>query len=399
MLVKLREVIDSVSDTYKFTSPDEIAIFLNTSDIYDGYVINRVSMPAKNLPGQAKKRIRKNDILYSEIRPKNKRFAYVNDECSKYVVSTKLMVLRVRQLYDTRYIYQYLKSQTTIDYLQAQAESRSGTFPQITFDVIGEIEINIPPIETQKEIAQVLGTLDDKIELNRRMNKTLEEIAQALFKHWFIDFEFPNEEGKPYKTSGGEMVDSELGLVPKGWRLGQLKELVDNVVNRVSVSERKESMPYVPIECISPKTLCLWNSLPGVKAQSSLIIFDQGDILFGAMRPYFHKVCIAPFEGTTRTTAFVLRARPQEVGYALMLINQKKTIEHATNHSEGSTIPYAKWDNIMGCMDIVVPDKNTMLKYGALMKSFLCYMNTNVSQSSILSNNRTLLFEHFFHNS
>ena len=85
----------------------------------------------------------------------------------------------------------------------------------------------VPLLETQKEIAHILGTLDDKIELNRRMNKTLEEIAQALFKHWFIDFEFPNAEGKPYKSSGGEMIDSELGLIPKGWRVGKVSDEFD----------------------------------------------------------------------------------------------------------------------------------------------------------------------------
>ena len=89
-------------------------------------------------------------------------------------------------------------------------------------------------IPTQKEIAHLLGTLDDKIELNRKMNKTLEEIAQTLYKHWFIDFYFPNEDGKPYKSSGGEMIDTELGPFPKGWRVGSISD----VVERLKVSRR-----------------------------------------------------------------------------------------------------------------------------------------------------------------
>lgn len=94
---------------------------------------------------------------------------------------------------------------------------------------LSNLMVPYPPLETQKEIAHILGTLDDKIELNRKMNKTLEEIAQTLFKHWFIDFEFSNAEGKPYKSSGGEMIDSELGLIPKGWRVGKAKDIISAI--------------------------------------------------------------------------------------------------------------------------------------------------------------------------
>lgn len=83
------------------------------------------------------------------------------------------------------------------------------------------------PYNEQKAIVDILSSLDDKIELNNQMNKTLEEMAQALFKRWFVDFEFPNKEGQPYKSSGGEMVESELGLIPKGWEVKYLSDLAD----------------------------------------------------------------------------------------------------------------------------------------------------------------------------
>jgi len=83
----------------------------------------------------------------------------------------------------------------------------------------------LPSLEEQDKIAAILSSLDKKIELNNEMNKTLEEMAQALFKRWFVDFEFPNEEGKPYKSSGGEMVESELGMIPKGWNVKNLKDI------------------------------------------------------------------------------------------------------------------------------------------------------------------------------
>jgi len=87
----------------------------------------------------------------------------------------------------------------------------------LTTKILGDEEISLPPLADQKVIAKILFDLDEKIELNNQMNKTLENIAQVIFKRWFIDFEFPDENGEPYKSSGGEMVESELGMIPKGW--------------------------------------------------------------------------------------------------------------------------------------------------------------------------------------
>ena len=109
---------------------------------------------------------------------------------------------------------------------EINAHSYGTVFQTITIRTFDELLINIPPVNQEKAIAKILSDLDSKIELNEKMNKTLEAIAQAIFKHWFIDFEFPDEEGKPYKSSGGEMVDSELGKVPEGWKVKYFKDIV-----------------------------------------------------------------------------------------------------------------------------------------------------------------------------
>ncbi|MGL6114441.1 MAG: restriction endonuclease subunit S, partial [Cetobacterium sp.] len=90
-----------------------------------------------------------------------------------------------------------------------------------------KLEIDLPPLETQEKITSILSALDDKIEINNEMNKTLEEMAQTLFKRWFIDFDFPNENGEPYKSSGGKMVDSELGEIPEGWEIEKVENIIE----------------------------------------------------------------------------------------------------------------------------------------------------------------------------
>lgn len=118
-------------------------------------------------------------------------------------------------------------------------------------DIIKNFKIPYPSLDEQKSIAKILSDLDSKIEFNQQMNKTLESIGQALFKHWFVDFEFPNEKGKPYKSSGGEMIDSELGKIPKGWKVGQVKDLGKIVCGKTPPTKDKENygndVPFITI--------------------------------------------------------------------------------------------------------------------------------------------------------
>ena len=217
--VKLGEVCDTISVKHKFNK-DKI-VLINTSDVLEGKVLNHKYDKNKNLKGQFKKSFQKDDILYSEIRPQNKRFAYIDFDSTDYVASTKLMVLRNKNNILSKYLFQILKADNTINELQSLAETRSGTFPQITYSELSNLSISLPPLPEQKAIADTLSCLDDKIELNNKINKNLEELAQAIFKSWFVDFE-------PF--ADGEFEDSELGRIPKGWRVGTIGECCQEVV-------------------------------------------------------------------------------------------------------------------------------------------------------------------------
>lgn len=241
-------LVSSISKTFDFSSVAEV-VFLNTGDISEGKVLVHDKVSKIGLPGQAKKTIQRDDILLSEIRPKNKRFAYVDFDADDYVVSTKLMVLRSDRKVNPKFIYYHLTSEETLTHLQMLAESRSGTFPQITFDEVSSLDICLPqPIE-QVQIVDFIQALDDKIKLNRRMNKTIGEIGKALFKRWFVDFEFPNENGEPYKSSGGEMVDSEMGEIPKDWKVRSLFELASYINGKAFKNKdfSDEGLPIIKI--------------------------------------------------------------------------------------------------------------------------------------------------------
>ena len=232
-------VCNTISDTYRGDS-DEV-VLVNTSDVLDGKCMNHQKSPNKDLKGQFKKTFQRDDILYSEIRPANKRFAYIDFDGTDYIASTKLMVIRHKENIIPQFLYYIITSQAVIEELQMLAESRSGTFPQITFTELANQPIELPPLSEQAKIVRFLKSLDDKIEVNRRINDNLEQQAQALFKSWFVDFE-------PFRDQ--PFVESELGMIPKGWRVGTLfdvAEIFDKQRKPLSGKERegmKRLYPY-----------------------------------------------------------------------------------------------------------------------------------------------------------
>ena len=225
------EICDTISDTYKGNASN--VVLINTSDVLEGKCLNHTFVPNKDLRGQFKKQFKKNDILYSEIRPANKRYAFIDFEPTDYIASTKLMVIRSNDKVLPKFLYYILQSKEMIENLQFLAESRSGTFPQITFSELAIQTILLPEVKEQNIIVNFLEALDSKIELNRRINDNLEQQAQALFKAWFVDFE-------PWQ-----------GVMPDDWREGSIYEIVDVIYGAPYKSnlfnEKKEGLPLIRI--------------------------------------------------------------------------------------------------------------------------------------------------------
>lgn len=175
---------------------------------------------------------------------------YIDFENKKVVFNNGLIRIKVKkEKAFSKYIYYCFQTDKYRKYIESIAY---GTSTQPNMKIKDLLAFKVPNfnLETQKRIVSILASLDEKIKLNRKINQNLEEIAQTLFKRWFIDFEFPNEEGKPYKSSGGKMIKSELGEIPEGWRVGKLGEIIeifDSLRKPLSKKERdlKEKLyPY-----------------------------------------------------------------------------------------------------------------------------------------------------------
>ena len=283
-VLKINQIVRTVSETHRFDKDKLIAI--NTSDVENGVMGSGTLTSVDELKGQFKKAIVKDDILFSEIRPTNRRFAKATTEDTKdYVVSTKLMVLRkYNEDVDLEYFYYCLTNQPFLDILQRRAENRIGSFPQITFDLLSEYAFPIPPISEQKRISSVISTLDKKIALNRAINQNLEAMAKQLYDYWFVQFDFPNEEGKPYKSSGGEMVWNEKlkRNIPVGWHCGNLFEIAV-FTNGLACQKFRPKDDEVPLPVIKIREMHDGISVDTEEVTSNIpesVKVYNGDVLF-----------------------------------------------------------------------------------------------------------------------
>ncbi len=209
-------------------------------------------------------------------------------------------------------------------------------------------------------------------------------MAQAIFKQWFVDYEFPNENGEPYISSGGKMVASELGKIPNGWEVKKIKQIIKFVKTSTKPGEHLKDRKYVPINLMTKKSVVFKHYESYKEAKSSLLLFNKFDILIGAMRVYFHRVNLSPFKGVTRTTTFVLRSKNNiDIAYNLFLLNLDDTIKYAEKTSKGTTMPYAVWENRLGEMKVVHPSKELRKKFNRkifkMLRKILLHFKENKS--------------------
>ena len=339
------EVCSSISDTYRENK--NMVTLINTSDVLEGRVLNHERVPNSNLKGQFKKTFQRDDILYSEIRPQNRRFAYVDFSPIDYIASTKLMVIRAKKdVVSPKYLYYFLKNSSTVAELQLLAETRSGTFPQITFSEVANLTIPVPSLAVQEVIVQTMQCLEDKITCNEQINDNLEQQAQSYFQELFVD------NANPEWTTG---TISDLGAVVGGSTPSKAKP---------------EYYTESGIAWITPKDLSINKSKfvshgenditeLGLK-NSSAAIMPEGTVLFSSRAPIGY-IAIAAGEVTTNQGFKSVVPKP-EIGTPFVYFFLKNTLPVIEGMASGSTFKEVS-GSTMKNVPAVIPDAETLAKF------------------------------------
>lgn len=186
----------------------------------------------------------KDDIIYT----RTGQVGLVYTDVEGCVHNNCFKVIFDYEKFDKYYMYYYLKSKRVEAYSNAIATG--SVQKDLTHTAFNTCSIGYPSVQEQKIIGNILSTLDNKIKANNKINQKLEEMAQVIFKQWFIDFDFPNEEGKPYKSSGGEMVESELGMIPKGWKVGVFRNYITDILGGDWGKEVPQGNYTKEVQCI-----------------------------------------------------------------------------------------------------------------------------------------------------
>ena len=252
-----------------------------------------------------------------------------------------------KDLLDGRYLNALLHTDYAKKYFACNA-SGSGQRYALSVEALSSFPVPMIPLREQERIGEIFSAIDKKIELNHRINQNLEAMAKQLYDYWFVQFDFPNEEGKPYKSSGGEMVWNEKlhREIPHDWDVVNLSEYLNIYTEKVSANNLGASCKYAPIEVLPRRRMSFNECSPIENAVSGLCRFRKKQILLSNRRVYFHKVCIAAFDGVTRDTVIILNQKNKALlGYAYQIVNDDTFIKYATRHSYGSEQPVLSWES------------------------------------------------------
>lgn len=327
-------------------------------------------------------RLKTGDIVYGRRGDIGRR-AFVSERENGWLCGTGCLRISLgKSSLDSKFLYYYLGQSRVIGWIYNQAVG--ATMPNLNTKILRSIPITYPPLPTQRKIASVLSAYDDLIENNTRRIQILEEMAQAIYREWFVNFRFPGHE----KVG---MVDSPLGKMPEGWEIKALGEIAEQVRRNVKPEQFDPETPYVGLEHIPRRSIALadWDSVEEV--QSSKLAFRKGEILFGKIRPYFHKVAVAPIDGLCSSDTIVISPMISEhFSSVLCTVSSDEFVDHATQTSQGTKMPRADW-NVLVKYPVIIPQQEILRQFSELVEDIVGQIQNHTFRNRNLRDTRDLL--------
>ena len=389
-VAKINELnVDSSSDYKKMD-------YIDISSIKEGRVVEIKKILIDQAPTRAKRIVRDNDILISTVRPNLRHYAFIAKGSDRLIASTGFAVITAKGV-NPQYLYYYVTSEDYIKYLAAIADTHTSTYPAFTPDIIETSLMPFPSLAEQEKIGKALFELDAKIELNIRTNHTLEAIGREFLKHWFVDFEFPNDIDAPYKTSGGEMVYSEkVGKeIPKGWRLGSIGDIVYVQAGFAFKSNElleNGNMGVVKIKNISNNVVDIkdtqYVSRETIAKLDRRFLIEPGSVLIAMTGSKVGKLGIVPRTDRKlwlNQRVGIFREKIDKGLYLIYLIlTSNKYQRILKDRAFGTVQPNISCSDIES-IELVLPPKENIAKFGFLFESFFQRIIGNLYENEKLS--------------
>jgi len=323
-----------------------------------------------------------------------------NDD--QYLHNQRLGLVQILDpdLLDKYFLYYLFNTQSVRVQIRATANGAKvrHTSPSRIYEVI----VDLPDVSVQRRIASILGAYDDLIENNLWRIRILEEMARILYKEWFVDFRFPghekhgprpasNEACKPTRPNAPGWHPSSLGPIPTGWKVKELGEMVTQECKGVNPDTVDPDTPYVGLEHIPRKSIALFEWGRASDVDSMKYRFQKGDILFGKIRPYFHKVSVAHLDGICSSDTIVIRSRSQDFfGPVLCCVSSAEFVDQATQTSNGTKMPRANW-KVLVKYPLAIPPSALLERFTAMICDIVTLIHNLVAKNVQLRHTRNLL--------
>lgn len=259
----------------------------------------------------------------------------------------------------------------------------------LTKDDIEKFELRLPDITTQIRIASILSAYDELIANNEKRIKVLEKMAQRLYTEWFVKFQFPGHEKVKLIDRG-----TEYGSIPEGWEVRNLGSIAKDRKNSINPLKANPVTPYVGLEHIPRKSIVLSNWGYAREISSNKLMFSAGDILFGKIRPYFHKVVIAPVDGIASSDTIIIVSMEEKYRtLILMHTSSDNFVAYATTTSQGSKMPRADWKTLTD-YQVIVPRDDILMVFNSIVVVWIQEMNKLMMTNRAIQKIRDLLVPH-----
>lgn len=330
--------------------------YLRITDINDDGTLNKNGLMSVDDKDAHKYVLCKNDIVFARTGNSTGRSYFYDETDGTLVYAGFLIKFSLDgEKVNPRILKYYTHSKPYYDWVKSF--DTGGTRGNINAKTYGAMPILLPPRNVQDRIVEVLKSLDDKIEVNRRINEQLEELAQALFKSWFVDFE-------PFKD--GEFVDSELGMIPKGWKVGILSDIGEVVGGATPSKSKSEYYTDNGISWITPKDLSINKDKFISKGEIDITelgyskcsakMMPRGSVLFSSRAPIGY---IAIAKNELCTNQGFKSVVPQLAGTAFIYYYLKNNVSNIESMASGSTFKEAS-GALMKSLNVIVPPSNIL---------------------------------------
>lgn len=362
---KLGDICKSNINSYSEKDNWSFVNYLDTGNITENKIsdIQFIDLSSESLPSRARRKVQINDIIYSTVRPNQKHFGIIKNQPENFLVSTGFAVLHINKtIADPNFVFYNLIQNENTETLHAIAEQTTSAYPAIKPSDIENLSIKVPPLPTQQKIARILSSLDDKIELNNKINTNLEQQAGALFKNWFVDFE-------PF---GGKM--------PEEWKEKTLDSFCSIFTGRKNANASVENGKYKFFTC-SPNVLPIDSFI----FDGDAIIISGNGAYTGRTRFYSGK-----FDLYQRTYACTMKKdQNQDYIFILYWIIKFVLSKKIMGGTHGSAIPYIVMDDI--AKFVINYDKKVFDDLSKIMKSYVLQIQDNENQNEKLAELRDSL--------